>query len=51
MRDDQPLKILTPDNLRKSFIEDLEALSSPSYRLRIQKARKEKKVTSREIYK
>lgn len=43
MKNDQPLGVLIPDNLWQSFVEDLEALSSPSYRLRIQKARKEKK--------
>lgn len=46
MKNDQPLGVLIPDNLWQSFIEDLEALSSPSYRLRIEKARKEKKAIS-----
>lgn len=48
MKNDQPLGVLIPDNLWQSFIEDLEALSSPSFRLRIQKARKEKRTISRE---
>ncbi len=43
MKNDQPLGVLLPDDLWQSLTEDLEALSSPNYRSRISKARKEKK--------
>lgn len=46
LKNDQPLGVLIPENLWQSFIEDLEALSSPSYRARIARARKEKKTIS-----
>lgn len=42
LKNDQPLGVLIPENLWQSFTEDLEALSSPNYRQRIVKARKEK---------
>lgn len=43
LRNDEPLGVLIPENLWQSLIEDLEALSSPNYRRKIAKARKEKK--------
>jgi len=46
LKNDQPLGVLIPENLWQSFAEDLEALSSPSYRTRITKARSEKKTIS-----
>lgn len=42
LKNDQPLGVLIPESLWQSFTEDLEALSSPNYRQRIVKARKEK---------
>ena len=46
LKNDQPLGVLIPERLWQSFTEDLEALSSPSYRARIEKARAEKKTIS-----
>jgi len=46
MKSDRSLGVLVPDNLWMSFIEDLEALSSPNYRENIRKARKDKKIYS-----
>lgn len=43
LKNDQPLGVLLPDNLWQSITEDLEALSSPSYKVKIIKARKGKK--------
>jgi len=43
LKNDQPLGVLLPDTLWQSLIEDLEALSSPNFRQRIAKARKEKR--------
>jgi len=43
MRNQTPLGVLIPNNLWKSFVEDLEALSSPSYLKSIEEARKDKK--------
>ena len=43
MKNDQPLGVLLPDDLWQSLTEDLEAMSPPNYRIRIAKARKEKK--------
>ncbi|PIS21340.1 hypothetical protein COT51_03285 [candidate division WWE3 bacterium CG08_land_8_20_14_0_20_41_15] len=44
LKNDQPLGVLIPENLWKSFSEDIEALSSPSFRNRIAKARSGKEV-------
>lgn len=46
LKNDQPLGVLIPERLWQSFTEDLEALSSPSYRAKIAKARSEKKTIS-----
>ena len=43
LKNDQPLGVLLPDSLWQSLVEDLEALSSPNFREKIAKARKEKK--------
>jgi PHD/YefM family antitoxin component YafN of YafNO toxin-antitoxin module len=40
LKNDQSLGVLIPDKIWKSIIEDLEALSSPNYRLCIAKSRK-----------
>lgn len=42
MKNDKPLGVLIPNNIWESWLEDFEALSSPSYLKRIAKARKEK---------
>ena len=46
LKNDQPLGVLIPERLWQSFTEDLEALSSPSYRTKIAKARSERKTVS-----
>lgn len=52
LKNDQPLGVLLPNDLWQSIVEDLEALSSPSYKTKIIKARKEKKtIKSLEIKK
>jgi PHD/YefM family antitoxin component YafN of YafNO toxin-antitoxin module len=43
MRNQTPLGVLIPNNLWESFVEDLEALSSPSYLESIEEARNDKK--------
>ena len=43
MRNNKPLGVIIPNNMWESITEDLEALSSPNYRARIAKARKDKK--------
>jgi PHD/YefM family antitoxin component YafN of YafNO toxin-antitoxin module len=43
LKNDQPLGVLIPNRFWQSLIEDLEALSSPNFRKKIAKARKEKK--------
>ncbi len=43
LKNDKSLGVLVPEKMWLSLIEDLEALSSPAYRRRIKKARKEKK--------
>ncbi len=42
MKNDQPVGVLLPMNVWDSIVEDIEALSSESYRTRIAKARSEK---------
>ena len=42
LKNDQSLGVLIPDNIWASFIEDLEALSSPSYRAEVALSRKDK---------
>jgi len=46
MRNNKSLGVLIPDNLWESFLEDLEALSSPAYLRSIEEARKSKKLYS-----
>jgi PHD/YefM family antitoxin component YafN of YafNO toxin-antitoxin module len=43
LKNDQSLGVLLPDSLWQSLVEDLEVLSSPNFRQKIAKARKEKK--------
>ncbi len=52
MKNDEPLGVLIPNNIWESWVEDFEALSSPSYLKRIAKARQEKKhISSSEVKK
>lgn len=52
LKNDQSLGVLIPENLWRSLIEDLEALSSHQYRKRVASARKDKKIyTSRQVKK
>ena len=46
MKNDEPLGVLIPNGIWQSLIEDLEALSSPVFRLRVLRARQEKKSIS-----
>lgn len=46
MCNQKPLGVLIPDDLWRSLIEDLEALSSPSYRTSIAESRKDKRKIS-----
>lgn len=46
MRNNKSLGVLIPDDLWESFLEDLEALSSPTYLKSIEEARKSKKLYS-----
>jgi len=43
MKNDTSLGVLLPDDMWRSLIEDIEALSSPSYKASIQEARAGKK--------
>ncbi len=43
MRNNEPVGVLVPNNVWDSFIEDLEAMSSPNYLKRIAKSRADKK--------
>jgi len=43
MKNDVPLGVMVPNDMWQSIMEDLEALSSPSYLKRIKQAREEKK--------
>ncbi len=50
LRNNEPIGVLVPSNVWSSLIEDLEALSSPSYIKSIAKARKEgKEYSSQEV--
>lgn len=42
MKNDKPLGVLIPNNIWENWLEDFEALSSPSYLKRIAKSRREK---------
>lgn len=44
MRNNEPVGVLVPNNVWESFLEDLEALSSPNYLKRIARSRADKKV-------
>ena len=43
LKNDQSLGVLVPEKMWSSLLEDLEALSSPSYRKKIAAARADKK--------
>jgi len=43
LKNDKSLGVLVPNKIWMSLVEDLEALSSPNYRNRISKARRDKK--------
>lgn len=43
MRNNEPMGVLVPNRLWESFLEDLEAFSSPSYLRRIARSRADKK--------
>ncbi len=43
MKGDKPLGVLVPNEMWEDFLEDLEALASPSYLARIAKSRRQKK--------
>ncbi|MDO8609767.1 MAG: type II toxin-antitoxin system Phd/YefM family antitoxin [bacterium] len=52
LKNDKSLGVLIPEKMWMSIVEDLEALSSPNYRVRIAQARKDKKqYSSKEIKK
>lgn len=43
LKNDQPLGVLVPNAMWQSLVEDLEALSSPSFKAKIERARREPK--------
>ncbi len=43
MKNDTPMGVLIPNDMWEDFLEDMEALSSPTYIASIRKARKEKR--------
>lgn len=43
LKNDQPLGVLVPNAMWQSLVEDLEALSSPSFKAKIERARSETK--------
>lgn len=50
MRNDESLGVLVPDNLWMNITEDIEALSSPHYRKKIEESRKSpRRYTASEI--
>lgn len=51
LRNDEQLGVLLPKKMWLSLIEDLEAMSSPSYRKRIAESRKSGRVPAAEIRK
>jgi hypothetical protein len=51
LKNDKPLDALVSIRMWESFLEDLEALSSPSYRRMIAESRKSKRVLADEIRK
>lgn len=46
MRNNEPVGVLIPNNVWESYLEDLEALSSPNYLKRIAKSRADTKTYS-----
>lgn len=48
MRNNEPVGVLVPNQIWESFIEDLEAMSSPNYLKRIAKSRADKKTYTME---
>lgn len=42
MKNDRPLGVLVPQNLWENIVEDIEALSSPTYLRRVQTSRSQK---------
>lgn len=51
LRNDRQLGVLLPKKMWLSLIEDLEAMSSPNYRAGIAAARKEKRISAKEMKK
>jgi len=51
LKNDKSLGVLIPEKMWLSLVEDFEALSSPNYRNRIAKTRKEKKVIPASVVK
>lgn len=52
MRNNEPVGVLVPNRVWESFLEDLEALSSPNYLKRIAKSRVDKvRYTSAQVKK
>jgi hypothetical protein len=51
MKNDQPLGVLVPNEMWLSIVEDLEALSSPSFKASVSAARKAKKMSLSETKK
>ena len=43
MKNDKPLGVLVPNEMWEDFVEDMEALASPSFQRRIAECRREKK--------
>lgn len=48
MRNNEPVGVLVPNRVWESFLEDLEALSSPTYIKRIAQSRADKKTYTME---
>lgn len=48
MRNSEPVGVLVPNRVWESFLEDLEAMSSPNYLKRIAKSRADKKTYTME---
>lgn len=42
LKNDKPLGVLIPNSLWEDIVEDMEAMSSPNYKEKITKARREK---------
>jgi len=46
LKNDEPLGVLIPNSLWEDIVEDMEAMSSPNYKAKIARARKQKKLIS-----